>query len=135
MMARGLFLLQARYGLRPFETLLSSAEQLARQGVPVSRALVKDLALVSGPLLADPGARAVFSQNGVPLTEGQIMRQPDLASSLSQLRVVGVGDMYQGALARRIEESSPTDRWPDTTVRPARRKTETGGPAGAFLPQ
>jgi gamma-glutamyltranspeptidase / glutathione hydrolase len=106
LMARGLFLLHARYGSRPFESLVSSAEQLARFGVPVSRALVRDLGLVSGPLLADPGARAVFSQDGVPLTEGQILRQPDLGSTLAQLRVSGVGDMYQGVLARRIVQAS-----------------------------
>ena len=106
MMARGLFLLHARYGTRPFETMVSSAEQMARFGVPVSRALVKDLALVAGPLLTDPAARAVFSQNGVPLTEGQILRQPDLGSTLAQLRTAGIGDMYQGALARRIEQAS-----------------------------
>lgn len=102
MMARGLFLLHARYGSRPFESLVSSAEQLARFGVPASRALVRDLTLVSGPLLADPGARAVFSQDGVPLTEGQILRQPDLSATMAQLRVSGVGDMYQGGVARRI---------------------------------
>ena len=106
MMARGLFLLHARYGTLPFESLVSPAEQLARSGVPASRALVKDLALVSGPLLADPAARAVFSQNGVPLAEGQMLRQPDLAATLAQIRTVGVGDMYQGALARRIEQAS-----------------------------
>jgi gamma-glutamyltranspeptidase / glutathione hydrolase len=106
MMARGLFLLHARYGRTPFETLLSSAEQMARFGVPASRALTKDIALVAGPLLADPGARAIFSQDGAPLTEGQTLRQPDLGGTFAQLRVVGVGDMYQGALARRIAEAS-----------------------------
>jgi gamma-glutamyltranspeptidase/glutathione hydrolase len=106
MLARGLYLLHARYGVRPFESLVSSAEQLARFGTPASRALVKDLTVVSGPLLADPGARAVFSQNGVPLQEGQILRQPDLGATLAQIRVAGVGDFYQGSLARRIETSS-----------------------------
>ncbi len=106
MLARGLFLLHARYGRRPFEALVSSAEQLARFGVPASRALVKDLSLVSGPLLADPGARAVFSHDGVPLSEGQTLQQPDLGSTLAQLRVSGVGDMYQGLLARRIVDAS-----------------------------
>ena len=106
MTARGLFLLHARYGVRPFETLVSPAEQMARLGVPASRALAKDLALVSGPLLTDPGARAIFSQNGVPLTEGQTLRQPDLGSTLSQLRTAGVGDMYQGALASRIAQAA-----------------------------
>jgi gamma-glutamyltranspeptidase / glutathione hydrolase len=106
MMARGLFLLQARYGNQSFEAMVTSAENMARAGVPVSRALAKDLALVSAPLLADPNARAVFSNNGVPLTEGQLMRQPDLASTLAQLRTAGVGDMYQGTLAHRIAQVS-----------------------------
>jgi gamma-glutamyltranspeptidase/glutathione hydrolase len=106
MMARGLFMLHARYGFLPFETLVTPAEQLARAGVPVSKALANDLKLVSGPLLADPGAQSVFSQNGVPLAEGQIMRQPDLAGTLAQIRTTGVGDLYQGALARRIVQAS-----------------------------
>ncbi len=107
MLARGLFLLHARYGVAPFEALLGQAEQLARFGVPASRALSKDIALVSGPLLADPNARAVFSQNGVPLTEGQLLRQPDLGATLAQLRISGIGDMYQGTLAQRIARVSP----------------------------
>ncbi|HEX4367293.1 MAG TPA: gamma-glutamyltransferase [Rhodopila sp.] len=106
MMARGLFLLHARYGVLPFETLVQSAEQLARTGVPASRALVRDLSLVSGPLLADPGARAVFAPTGVPLVEGQLLRQPDLAATFAQIRTAGVGDMYQGALAARIVQAS-----------------------------
>jgi gamma-glutamyltranspeptidase/glutathione hydrolase len=106
MMARGLFLLHARYGNQPFGTLVAPAEQMARSGVPASKALVQDLALVSGPLLADPDARAIFSQNGVPLTEGQVLRQTDLAATLAQIRTVGVGDMYQGAMAHRIEQAS-----------------------------
>lgn len=107
MLARGLYLLHARYGHRPFETLVVPAERFARFGVPVSRALATDLAVVAGPLLADPGARAIFSRNGEPLREGDPLVQLDLAATLSQLRVTGVGDLYQGALARRLEQQSP----------------------------
>ena len=78
----GLYLLHARSGHLPFEGLIVPAEQLARFGTPASRALVRDIALVAGPLLADPNARAVFSQNGTPLAEGQTLLQPDLASTL-----------------------------------------------------
>ncbi|HEY3848816.1 MAG TPA: gamma-glutamyltransferase, partial [Acetobacteraceae bacterium] len=106
MLARGLFLLHARYGHRPFETLVVPAERLARFGVPASRALATDLAVVAGPLLADPGASAVFSRNGAPLREGDPLVQLDLAATLSELRVSGVGDLYQGALARRLEQQS-----------------------------
>ena len=76
MLARGLYLLHARYGHLPFESLIVPAEQLARFGTPASRALVRDIALVAGPLLADPSARAVFSQGGTPLDRG-----PDAAAA------------------------------------------------------
>lgn len=106
MLARGLYLLSVRYGRRPFETLIVPAERMARFGVPVSRALAADLAVVAGPLLADPQARAVFSHDGVPLKEGDPLVQLALGSTLTQLRTVGVGDLYQGALAQHLVQES-----------------------------
>jgi gamma-glutamyltranspeptidase/glutathione hydrolase len=105
-MARGLYAIHAKYGRRPFESLVIPAEQIARFGVPASRAFVRDLGAVAGPLMADPSAAAVFFRDGRPLAEGVLMTQPDLAASLSQLRTAGVGDLYQGALARRLVASA-----------------------------
>lgn len=107
MLPRGMFVLHARYGKRPFESLIAPAEQLARLGVPASRALVSDLAVVRGALLADPGARAVFARGGQMLEEGVTLVQPDLGASLAQLRTGGVGELYQGSLGRRLEDASP----------------------------
>jgi gamma-glutamyltranspeptidase/glutathione hydrolase len=107
MLARGMFLLHARHGRLKFEPLVQKAEQLARYGVPVSSALARDLVLVSGPLFADPAARAVFGPSGVPLTQGQGLLQPDLAATMAQLRVAGVGDLYLGVMARKLEQASP----------------------------
>lgn len=106
-LARGLFALHSRYGKRPFETLISPAEQMARFGVPVSRAFARDLALVAGPLSGDPGARAVFFRNGQPLAEGDTLVQGDLGGTLAQIRTAGVGDLYQGALARKLVDGTP----------------------------
>lgn len=106
MLARGLFALHARYGRRPFESLVSPAEQLARFGAPVSRAFVRDLAVVAGPLAGDPEAAAIFLPGGRAPAEGDILMQPDLAATLGQIRIAGVGDLHQGALARRLTESS-----------------------------
>ena len=107
LMARGLFALHTRGGRRPFEELVADAERLARLGAPVSRAFAQDLAAVRGPLLADPGARAVFARaDGAVLAEGDQLTQPDLSTTLATLRVSGVGDLYQGALARRLEVTS-----------------------------
>ncbi len=123
MMARGMFLLHALYGSQPFESLVAPAEQLARFGTPVSRAFAQDLAAVGAPLLADPNARAVFGAGGADaeasarpgrrgavagggggatLAEGAVMTQPALGATLAQLRVSGVGDFYQGALAAKL---------------------------------
>ncbi len=107
MFARGLFALHTRIPVRPFEELMAPAEQLARFGAPVSGGLAEDLAAVSGPLMADPGARAVFGRpDGRVKANGDQLVQPQLATTLTQLRLSGPGDMHQGLLARRLEEAS-----------------------------
>jgi gamma-glutamyltranspeptidase / glutathione hydrolase len=109
MLGRGLFALHTRNPVRPFEELMAPAERLARFGTPVSRALAEDLSAVAGPLLADPGARTVFANaDGQPKRQGDQLLQPVLATTLSQLRISGVGDLHQGLLARRLEEASRT---------------------------
>jgi gamma-glutamyltranspeptidase / glutathione hydrolase len=106
MLARGLYALYARHGSRPFESLMAPAERMARLGVVASRAFTSDLALVAGPLSADPGAASVFFRGSQPIVEGTTMVQPDLGSTLAQIRVSGVGDFYQGGLARRMAEAA-----------------------------
>lgn len=106
MVPRGLYALHVRYGRLPFGSLLSPAEQAARFGIPTPRALVQDLAVVAGPLLQDPNARAIFAQNGQPLQEGSTIQQPDLAATIATMRTEGVGDLYNGTLARRLADAS-----------------------------
>jgi gamma-glutamyltranspeptidase/glutathione hydrolase len=108
MMARGLLALQARYGVLSPAAALAPAEQLARFGVSVSRALRTDLAVVAGPLAGDPGARAVFYANGQPLAEGALLQQPELGATLSQIRISGVGDLYQGRGAHTLADAMPS---------------------------
>ena len=108
MLARGLFLLHSRHGRLPFQMLVAPGERFARFGFLTSHALARDLATVAGPLFADPGARAVFSQDGEPIPEGGKLIQANLSETLTQIRTVGVGDLYQGELARKIEEVSPS---------------------------
>ena len=106
MLARGMFLLQARYGSRPFVELITPAEQFARLGVPASRSLVRDVEVVGRALAADPYAAEVFFPGGRPIAEGAMLQQPDLGATLALIRTAGVGEMYQGALAKRIAGAS-----------------------------
>ncbi len=106
MLARGLYLLHSRYGTRRFDSLLGPAEQMARDGVTVSRSLAHDLSIVAAPLAADPGARAVFFPDGAPVKEGSRLVQPGLAATLGELRRSGIGDLYQGVLAHTLADAA-----------------------------
>jgi gamma-glutamyltranspeptidase/glutathione hydrolase len=61
---------------------------------------------VSGPLFADPWAAAAFSTDGRPPAIGDRLVQADLGATLGIPRTAGVGDLHQGALARRLEAAS-----------------------------
>ncbi len=100
MLARGLFALQDRLGRTQFSELVQPAETLARHGFPVSHLLGTDLAVVGTPLLADPGARAVFTTpDGVPVAENDTLIEGDLGNTLEQLRLVGPGALINGPVA------------------------------------
>jgi gamma-glutamyltranspeptidase/glutathione hydrolase len=100
---RGMFVLQARYGRMPWGRVVSPAEQLARIGHPISRALARDLALARGSLFADPGIASVFARaDGGPLREGDTLIQSDLADALERIRVRGADALYGGELGLRF---------------------------------
>jgi gamma-glutamyltranspeptidase/glutathione hydrolase len=91
------------------EDLIRPAEELARMGTEISRTLADDLAVVAGPLLADPSARLIFGRSGGGVLQlGDRIIQQDLSASLAQLRAaaLGFGDLYQGNLAERLVEGS-----------------------------
>ncbi|MCQ8278369.1 gamma-glutamyltransferase family protein [Acetobacteraceae bacterium KSS8] len=101
MTARGLFLMQARYGSVSFDDLVKPAARLARSGITVSRALANDLEAVRGPLFADQQVAAIFARpDGSPVQAGDQLTQADLAATLDRLAIAGVGDLYTGLLWR-----------------------------------
>ena len=100
---RAMFALHARYGRLPWAQLVGPAEQLARLGHPVSRALARDIARVSDRLFVNPYIAAIFGRaDGKPLGEGDTLVQLELAAVLTQLRTRGPGVLYSGELAHRL---------------------------------
>jgi gamma-glutamyltranspeptidase/glutathione hydrolase len=96
-LARGLYALQAKYGVMRWAQLVAPAENMARFGVPVSRALVHDVA----------AARAdITGPTGKPLAEGDLLPQGDLANTLADLRTQGVANPSIGRVAEAIIASS-----------------------------
>ena len=101
---RGFFALHSRFGRLRWESLVGSAENLARFGTPVSRAFAVDLARVGDALLADPDRRRIFGQAGGQRVagEGETLVQYELASTLGLLRRAGPGDFYDGPTAHQL---------------------------------
>lgn len=104
--ARGFFVLQNRYGALRWAQLISPAENLARFGTPMSRALRKDLAALTPILSRSPQLGRTFATpQGQLLAEGDVFKQFDLAATLTELRTKGPGVMHSGAWATRYLEA------------------------------
>jgi len=102
---RGFFALHAKYGKLRFESLLAEPERMARQGVPVSRALASDLSRAVPVLGRDPVARSIFFRpDGGVLREGDMLAQPGLATVIANIRR-STGDFYVGVGAREVVRS------------------------------
>jgi len=102
MLARGLALLHARFGSLRWELLVSPAENLARQGNPASRALVRDVEAAAPRLAQDPRLAATFLPDGAVPEVGDRLLLPELAGALSGLRGRGVAYALGGPYAERL---------------------------------
>ena len=100
---RGLFALQAEYGSLRWESNVIGAENAARFGAPVSRALARDIAAAPQALLAAAG---MTDASGRPLREGAKLEQPALAGLISQIRSGGATSFHGGEIARRYAEGA-----------------------------
>ena len=97
---RAITLMHVRHGTLRWEATVAPAERLARFGVPVSRALSRDLQSAGGTL-ADREARRIF---GGATAEGTTLTQPELAGTLGAIRQRGGMDFFQGQIARTMSE-------------------------------
>ncbi|MGP6170067.1 gamma-glutamyltransferase [Microbacterium sp. A204] len=90
--------LGARYGLSP---AFRDAAEAAERGTLVSAGLARALASRADAVLANPGMRGVFAGAGALLAEGDVLRQPALAATMSRLEV-DPGDFYEGRTAESL---------------------------------
>ncbi|MCU0839239.1 MAG: gamma-glutamyltransferase family protein [Rhodospirillales bacterium] len=127
---RGFYVLHARYGRLRFSQVVAPADNLARFGFQVSRALADDVAEVHDALRAEPTVRQVFATgpDGRLLREGDRLVQLDLAATLSRIRSEGPGALYAGAQAGLVVDAvrsagGSLDRSDLANVKPAWRET------------
>jgi len=94
--------MHARFGRRPWASLLDAAVHYAREGFGATRACRHFAGEHVAPLLADPRSARVFLRDGGPPTVGMPIVQTDLARSLERLAGAGAEDFYRGDLGRAL---------------------------------
>ena len=92
----------SRFGSMSPADVLAEAIHYAEQGSPVSRDLAGALNGGLSRLQQFPSTMAALMPEGGPPSRGDILRQPDLATTLSTLAGQGLRSFYEGDIARRI---------------------------------
>lgn len=106
-MVRGIFAMHTEAGASPWPALISPAERMAMDGFAVSVGLASDIASISNVLDQLPQlARLFTSPSGLPLTPGAPMRLPGLAPIMTEIRLGGVPELYNGETGRRFAEGA-----------------------------
>jgi gamma-glutamyltranspeptidase/glutathione hydrolase len=90
-------------GRVPWKELLRPSIGLAREGFMVSDGLARALRAELPRMKPYPASTAQFSRAGVPYETGDVLKQEDLAKTLTRIAESGVRGFYDGETASLIE--------------------------------
>jgi gamma-glutamyltranspeptidase/glutathione hydrolase len=93
-----------RYGKLKWETLFQPAIALAQRGFPVTKKIAADLRQYPEMARMPDIRRYLFHKDGVPLREGEILKNPELAQTLRLIARGGAKAFYSGPIAAGIVE-------------------------------
>src|SRR5437879_169317 len=108
-----------RYGRKHLAEVIQPAIELAENGFTVNFVLAGDATSSRTSFYAETAA--VFRPGGVPLQQGQILKQPDLAKTLRLIAAKGPDVLYRGEIGAAIVA--------------AQRATANGGKPGLMTMQ
>lgn len=94
--------LHDRFGSMSWTDVLEPAIRLASEGVKTSPVLARATGLYQALLASDLGSKQFFLSNGMPLQEGDTLKQAQLARTLEEIARNGSASLYQGAIGRSI---------------------------------
>lgn len=95
----GLAFAQKKYGKLPLERVVAPAIKLARDGYALAWEDVRDLE--DSDLAKFPESRRIFQRNGNFYKPGEVLRQPELATTLERI-AKNPDDFYRGEMARQL---------------------------------
>jgi len=99
----GLALALKKYGAFTLAQVLQPAIRYARNGFTVSDKLAGMIVDAYEIISQNPGSAALYlDENGLPLSAGKIIKNPQLAATMEKLAVRGVQCFYKGEIAHAI---------------------------------
>lgn len=100
----GLAMAHRMFGVLTWKQVLEPARRFAAKGVPASQRMELILPLQVPVMKGFPETAKVFLHGGTqPLKQGELLRQPDLASTIARMQKKGWREFYEGETARRID--------------------------------
>ncbi|MGH7651519.1 MAG: gamma-glutamyltransferase [Gemmatimonadaceae bacterium] len=100
----GFALAHQKYGKTEWSRLVDPAVRLAKDGFVVPPGLARSLSSTLNYFQPYPASIAAYSKNGQPYAAGEILRQPDLARTLTRIRDAGRDGFYRGETARLLAD-------------------------------
>ena len=100
----GFALAHQKYGKTEWSRLVDPAVHLAKDGFVVPPGLARSLSSTLNYFGPYPASIAAYSKNGQPYAAGEILRQPDLARTLTRIRDAGRDGFYRGETARLLAD-------------------------------
>jgi gamma-glutamyltranspeptidase / glutathione hydrolase len=91
-----------QYGTLPLSVVLAPAIRYAEKGFPVDETLSKIILDNTNLLLNHPATASVYLHDGFPRTEGDTIRQPELANTMKAVARLGQTGFYEGPVAKSI---------------------------------
>jgi len=107
---RGIDTALRRWGTMRLADTLRPAIKLAEKGFRVNAFLAEDIANEGGSLQQQPETATIFYPGGLPLMEGDLLVQTDLAKTLKRIATHGPDAFYRGSIARAIVNAQQRSR-------------------------
>ena len=104
-LVRGMFAIHRELASIPMRDIVDPAVRYAAEGVTLNALQAYIYSIVAPIYMCSPETRAVYAskrEEGRPLTEGECLRQPELADALESLALEGEGLFYEGEIANSI---------------------------------
>jgi gamma-glutamyltranspeptidase / glutathione hydrolase len=98
----GLAHLARVYGALPLADTLAPAIRLARDGFAVDGRYARIAKIREGVLRKLPEASRIFLADGQALTPGHVLKQPELAQTLTRIALQGAQGFYAGPVAQAL---------------------------------